>query len=229
MQQWRLMLVVILAGFASIENTEAQVVGKNTTLTVQVTDYAQVDAKTLGEAEQVAVAIFRNARVQTRWVDMSGVAKRSLLYPNDLDLSVPPYVQIHILSQDMASLLGMPDNVMGLAPGKGPDRHLVYVFYAYVRLVAERQVREHMKGAVPRYATAAQILGTMMAHELGHILLNLPSHSKTGIMRGNWDLTDLCNIGYGYLLFTPQQAEVIRSDVSRRAKLTEEAKGNPIP
>ena len=36
-------------------------------------------------------------------------------------------------------------------------------------------------------------------------------------MRGDWDLKDLSDISYGYLLFTPQQAEVIRADIARRS------------
>jgi hypothetical protein len=66
------------------------------------------------------------------------------------------------------------------------------------------------------HATVAQILGAMMAHELGHILLNLPSHSETGIMKGDWDLKELCDAAYGFLLFTRQQTEVIQADVARR-------------
>ena len=35
-------------------------------------------------------------------------------------------------------------------------------------------------------------------------------------MRGNWDLKDLQDAVYGYLLFTPQQAEVMQAEVGRR-------------
>ena len=56
----------------------------------------------------------------------------------------------------------------------------------------------------------------MIAHELGHVLLNLPSHTGTGIMRGDWDLKDLEDIAYGYLLFMPQQAETMLVEVARR-------------
>ena len=42
-----------------------------------------------------------------------------------------------------------------------------------------------------------------------HLLLNQESHSSAGIMRGDWNLKDLQDAVYGYLLFTPQQAEVL--------------------
>jgi len=35
-------------------------------------------------------------------------------------------------------------------------------------------------------------------------------------MRGDWNLKDLQDAVYGYLLFTPQQAEVMQAEVGRR-------------
>jgi hypothetical protein len=60
-------------------------------------------------------------------------------------------------------------------------------------------------------ADAGQILGNAIAHEIGHLLLNNQSHSASGIMRGDWNLWDLRNASYGYLLFTPQQAKAIQT------------------
>jgi hypothetical protein len=110
----------------------------------------------------------------------------------------------------MAGRLGLPNNVMGLAPGTGPERRLVYVFYSSVEGLARRQSRAHV--------STAQILGHAMAHEIGHLLLNQESHSPTGIMRGDWNLKDLQDAVYGYLLFTSQQAGVIRAEVDRRIR-----------
>jgi hypothetical protein len=90
------------------------------------------------------------------------------------------------------------------------------VFYNSVEALAQRQKEVGIKGDSLRYATKAQILGNMIAHEIGHVLLNLRSHSATGIMRGDWDLQDLQDVAYGCLLFTRLQAEIIRAEVVRR-------------
>src|SRR5260370_16396869 len=70
-------------------------------------------------------------------------------------------------------------------------------------------------GIVEPGADIAQILGHVIAHELGR-LLGLDSHSPTGLMRADWNLTDLRNATHSYLLFTAQQAEGIRAEVRRR-------------
>jgi hypothetical protein len=49
-----------------------------------------------------------------------------------------------------------------------------------------------------------------------HLLLNQEFHSSTGIMRGDWNLKRFEDAVYGYLLFTPQQADVMQAEVGRR-------------
>jgi hypothetical protein len=210
--QWQLTLGLILTTLA---NAAAHPNKTATSLTVTVKDYANVDVRTLVEAERIATKVYEKAGVKIDWSNLDRVSNDG---PADLrceDLTALSVLKVHILSEKMANRLGMPNEVMGLAPGKGPDRRLVYVFYPFVKKLAQRQVQEESRANPLKYAAVAQILGEMMAHELGHVL-NLPSHSQTGIMKGNWDLVDLWNVSYGSLLFTKQQAEVIRTEAARR-------------
>jgi hypothetical protein len=106
---------------------------------------------------------------------------------------------------------------------------VAYVFYERAeqlarQQMAENRVRESSTGRVKAHTELGQILGHVIAHELGH-LLGLPSHSQTGIMRADWDLTDLQDIAYGHLLFTSQQSNTIRAEVSRRTLRQESMHG----
>ncbi len=65
-------------------------------------------------------------------------------------------------------------------------------------------------------ADQAQVLGAVMAHEIGHLLLGSTQHAETGIMRAVWEVKDMDGIGRGNLRFTAPQADLIRANVLRR-------------
>ena len=63
----------------------------------------------------------------------------------------------------------------------------------------------------------AEILGSVMAHEMGHLLLGSNAHAISGIMRAHWESGELRRIAMGTLVFLPEQAKRmhIRMDESR--------------
>ena len=212
--------LILVGGFAQGgQSAAAGLDSEPPTITLHVYNYAEVDHKTLMGAEKVAAVIFRKAGVESLWVEAAPSSEnKGANSKNQEWLSHLAHFQIVIFPLSMAEPLHLPDNALGLAPGAGPDRLRVYVFYNRVESLAREQTRAQIKGSVCTQAGPAQILGTVIGHEIGHLLLNLKSHSDVGIMRGGWDHNDLQTISYGSLLFTPQQAEVIRADVSRRLR-----------
>jgi hypothetical protein len=56
----------------------------------------------------------------------------------------------------------------------------------------------------------AEILGHVIAHEVGHLLLGTNSHSAVGVMRARWDREELEQASRGSLRFTPAQAAMMR-------------------
>ena len=219
-QKWQLAYGLMLTGFlAGFQNAAAHSSDRDVCITVHVRNYAGVDAKTLKDAERIAAAIFSKAGVESRWIDESDEPSPPQNRDADSEDQTPTnlsHIGLHILSPDMAGRLTLPDNVMGLSPGTGPDRQFVYVFHKRAKELALRQVTAVAKEEISRPATLNQILGAIIAHEIGHILLNRSSHTETGIMRGTWDLTNLSDIAYESLFFTSRQAVVIRAEVVRR-------------
>lgn len=219
LHSWLVAIGVALAGVGGVApNAAAHRAEAQASFTVHVSNYAQVPTKELAQAERVAEAVFKSAGVASTWVDINDISSAAYVGsggPNPAGLSlISVHVQSSLAWQDP---LALKDNVMGLAPGAGPDRKLVYVFYDRVKQLAERQAAAQVKGAISARAGECQILGEMMAHEIGHILLNMPGHSETGIMRGDWDLKDLQDVAFGSLFFTAHQAQVIRGEAARRA------------
>ena len=60
----------------------------------------------------------------------------------------------------------------------------------------------------------ALLLGHVMAHELGHLLLRRAAHSLGGLMRASLDVE---RAGRGVLLFTDAEEEAIRASLSASA------------
>jgi hypothetical protein len=204
---------------AVAQTTTAGSADKNLTVIIHVYNSAEVDHKTLMEAEKVATEIFRKVGAESRWLDVALTSESKQENSADQESFNLSHIRVNIYPRLMDERLGLSNKVLGLAPGTGPDRQVIYVFYDRVEALAHSQVRAVFEGSIRRPATTGQILGHAIAHEIGHLLLNLESHSATGIMRGDWNLNDLQSVASGFLLFTPQQAEVIRAEVARRVGL----------
>ncbi len=61
----------------------------------------------------------------------------------------------------------------------------------------------------------ADTLGSVIAHELGHLLLGSNSHSDMGIMRARWQSEELRRLARGGLWFTNEQAGRMSARLNR--------------
>jgi hypothetical protein len=77
------------------------------------------------------------------------------------------------------------------------------------------------RGNGPRSISKGQLLGHVISHELGHVLLNLEVHSANGIMRGKWTTREYDDAIHGRLLFTSEQTQILQSEVRRRISMQE--------
>ncbi len=78
LNKWLLKAVVILAGLGwtgLVQQAMARPLKPSVGITIHIYNYANVSRHTLDEAEKVAAKIFRNAGLQTQWVDDSEASK----------------------------------------------------------------------------------------------------------------------------------------------------------
>ena len=130
-------------------------------LTVVVAHYAAVDPKTMKEAEGIASEVYRRAGIEIQWVDPSTSEGATKLYVN-------------VLSQEMAEPFYVSDETVGFAI---PGSQAANVIYERIRQIARR-----------RHVASGLLLGYVIAHELGHLLLPAHSHSSSGLMRPDLDM-----------------------------------------
>jgi len=163
------------------------------TLTVRVRDEAHLPERTLQEALMIAAGVYRRAGVSIRW-----------LPPPDAVASASDLV-ILIMPAAIDAEFRVGDDSMGVARSANSTRGTVaYVFADRVRDFGER-------GQTDTWI----VLGCVIAHELGHLLLPVNSHASDGIMRAHWDPKLISRAG-GFLSFAPDQARLLRLRVASR-------------
>jgi hypothetical protein len=185
-------------------------------ITIHVCNYAGVASQTLHEAEQAAGAVFRNAGVTLAWEEMAAAKSGSTETSSAAKVSTLSDIRLNIVSDLLLGRPDLPSNALGVAPGQGPGRGTIYVFDERIKTLFWGLMDAHLIGTRDVLLSKGQILGYVIAHEVGHLLLNEELHSTRGIMRGSWGIGDLRSIASGLMRFTPKEAEGIRADIRNR-------------
>ena len=198
-----LLLGMAVAGVPSLAQTRAGNGGAEPLrINIWVYNYAQASEQTLKAGDKIAAHIFHQAGVEVASWNCHPAPANVNPDPNCAPQSGPLNLWVRIVP-DLAVVPGVTDHEsLGLAFGD----------YASVSF---RWVKEEaaMAGVAP-----SEILGRAIAHELGHLLLRQPGHSRVGIMRARWSTKDFDRSPLGSLSFTPEQAESIRAEVQARAQ-----------
>lgn len=182
-----LLVVLLLGSVASAGSKE-----RNPEITILVQDSAGIPEASVKHAEFEASRIFRAAGIDTRWTDCFRV---------HVCHHVPganEYV-LNIVGDGKTST----DLVFGVA-FLGPDGRGKYGDVFFHRM--ERAYATNGRNI-------SRLLGTVAAHELGHLLLGSHAHAHTGIMTAEWKEETLRHVEMGSLLFTREQAALMRSRI----------------
>jgi hypothetical protein len=178
-------------------------------LTLRVYNYAKIDAGLLARSEKVASAIFRNAGVETVWMDCALSEEQIREYPACQTEMGTTDLVVRILPRRMAENLRMHGEPLGTAR-LCPETEAACELNVFFQKVDELGARGYR---------ADFVLGHVFAHEVGHVLMGA-GHSDTGIMRGEWSRSDLQRISWGISLeYTSFQAEELRAAALKRAAI----------
>jgi hypothetical protein len=166
-------------------------------ITVVVNDNAAVSGAVLHQAETVASRIFGAAGIQVAWVNCSGgVAEEACRVTAGSGQFV-----LHIVPTGKTST----DSVFGMAfLGQDGSGKYCDVFF-------DRIAEAHRSFGTDK----SQLLGTVVAHEIGHLLLGSHAHSQIGIMAPVWAEENLRNISMGLLLFTREQSSLMKASLMK--------------
>ncbi len=181
----------LVAALAASDRCAAETI-EPLALEVLVIDEVGVPADTLRQAQQEASRILGAVGIRLVWV--SGQMPQGARY-----------LVIRVISEPMSPMTRNASVLGTAASSKSNGATTASLFY-------ERIVQESGRLGVD----ASLLLGHVMAHEMGHLLLPGGSHTPTGLMKAGWDRHQSVLASTGKLTFAPNQASLIRARLSTR-------------
>jgi hypothetical protein len=164
-------------------------------LTASVFNDAGVEPSVWSQAQSRATEIMQRSGILLIWLDCGSPASprpdlncSAISYPTHLSVRVVPKI-----SPVKGDIFGQSFQD---ASGQG---NYVLVYYAGIKAFRSAT-------AVP----TGELLGCVIAHELGHLLLGTASHSPTGLMSAVWQDPELRQAMRHELLFTGDEGERMR-------------------
>ena len=179
--------------------TDRQTASGQPLIHVLVMDQADVPPDSRQRAQDVATGVFHLSGIALVWVDAGTCQARCLT--------------VRIVTQSVGGKSRNP-HMLGVAPSTPEARGInLWIFYPRIRAYSAELRMD-----------ASQLLGHVMAHELGHLLLPYDAHSLAGLMRPAWDRAQVRAAAKGLLTFTPDQAGLIREHLQGAASPTARAR-----
>jgi hypothetical protein len=171
-------------------------------VTVAVHNDAEVSPDTLIRAEQIATSIFRRAGLEVDLTNCGGAGRQSG-EPHPASCSMTQF-PVHLQLRIGRRAKNLRKSAMGVSY-LGEDGSGCYSD-VFLEPAEELHASVHFDLDI--------LLGHVMAHEIGHLLLGTNSHSSLGIMRAHWGRQDLEKANQNGLVFTPEEGKAMREKLS---------------
>lgn len=163
-------------------------------LAVSVFNDAEVPPAVLEAARQRASLILEDAGVALSWIDCGSPGHRA--HAGCSAITFPTHLSVRLLARAPAA----SEDTFGRS--FLDDRQEGSYAYVYTHALSASRFR--------KLVDQGDLLGYMIAHELGHLLLGRDSHAAGGLMTAVWQSDELQAAGKGNLFFSAREKAKIR-------------------
>ena len=188
----RTVVAAVALAFCGMTATAGAERARRPQVVLSIHNRANVSADVLARAGAHVTRVYAAADIDILWHPGDGPAPAS-----DLRLTI-------VITRTPPSMLSAGRAVLGTAAES--ERRCGRVAYALWQRAVEFASAENR--------AVEMVLGYVIAHEVGHLLLPPPSHSASGIMRATWNPEDLDDAERDRLRFTDEQARQIRRRIA---------------
>ena len=158
-------------------------------LPVWLGDQIGVPADVVSGAREHMVTIFHNIGVDVVWDKDPRVVPR-------------PVVALIVPDARAKALRIVDDSALGVTLSDKQPGGLIYVFYGRVA-----------RGASAKHIETSFMLGSVLAHEIAHVILGRAAHAGSGMMRPSWNEEEFHLMRGGLLLFATEEGRAIRREL----------------
>jgi hypothetical protein len=191
-------------GFAALDASQ----GPKPAITLRVLNEGAVDTRFLLLAKKEAAKILARSGIDLVWLDCeAGNAEWGSISPCQRALE-PAEFWMRVVTRGLLPAAAPAGDVLGFTE---PEENRI-TNTAVVRYAAAVDADRKWRGGV------GEILGAIMAHEVGHLLLGARAHSPYGVMCAYWGRVQFELIGQSQLSFTPDQAKKLREQIENRVR-----------
>ena len=164
-------------------------------VTVSVFNDAGTPVSVLAEAQERATAVMHQAGVSLVWLDCGTPGSR---VPDSgcSAIAFPQHFSVRLVSKAAPSKADIFGQSFQDEAGEGN-----YAVVYYPGLAGSKAAETVRTG---------NLLGLVVAHELGHLLLGRNSHSGDGLMAAVWQVSELRQATQGHLFFSRDQSDRLR-------------------
>jgi len=211
-------MLVLLLTASSIGSAQlsaaAQCPDSHPVVTVRIHDYVHLKGESLSNAQEIVTQTYKRAGVGIEWMGVMRPDTDRAVHAAAGEKSRVAVAQltINILTPAMAKRGHVADGVLGFVavPPEGGMGRIGYVVYERVREVA-----------AGGGATESDILGVVIAHDIGRLILGAGSGTHAGLMNRQWDRRDLARVNPLVLEFTSPEIDRIRTTLERDSSSSE--------
>jgi hypothetical protein len=189
--------ILVLAGilFSKPLSAQEHTSWDSVNLTVSIFNDAEVEPAALSQARDRATEIMSRSGIKLIWLDCSTRAETAtasdcsaVSFPSHLSVRIVPKfspVKEQIFGQSFQN-----------ADGEGS---YALAYYSGIKMFSDATA-----------VSTGKLLGSVIAHEIGHLLLGTASHSHAGLMSAVWQSSEINQVLLGNLLFTGDQGKRMR-------------------
>lgn len=186
---WALFPCVLLGSGVDTDHASVSV-------SISVFNDARVPPLVLAAARRQAEAVFQKSGIALIWIDC-GSPGNWRPEGGCQDVSFPSHLSVRLVTAKK----GLSAETYGQSylDGRGQG--------AYANVYAASLASAKALALI----NEGDLLGCVVAHEVGHLLLGKNSHSPEGLMRAKWEVGQLLDATHGNLGFSAAEAELMRA------------------